>query len=127
MSRWYSLLSLLVVSGCLSERNFDERFARAVCKKAKQCDSEGYSEYDKHWECVDEVDGAYSFMKMMLGDCDFNRDKAKTCLKDIRKSSCDEFEAGKFDNACGEVFSNCSGGAFDSGQWSDTGGWDTGG
>ncbi len=116
-------MTTLGLTGCLSERNFDERFARAVCKKAKECDR---SAFDKEWECVDQAEAGTALMHGFQGDCDFNRDKAKQCLKDVRSATCSEYESGIMNSACEEVYDNCSGGMLDSGSWFDSGPWDTG-
>ena len=95
---------------------------RTWCKKLKECEtSEFEKNYDKMWECVDEAEGTWTLQRLFQGDCDFNRDKAKECLKDVRAASCGEFEKGF--SSCDQVYDNCSGGAFDSGNWTDDTGW----
>jgi hypothetical protein len=126
MFRLVSIFSLIVLTGCLSKKNFDERFGKVVCKRLKECDPDTYEDFDGRWECVDQVSASVVIGNAFSGgDCEFDKDKAKACLSETREASCDDIKKFNWGDSCGDVW-DCKGGSWDTGGAWDSGGWDTG-
>ncbi len=89
---------VFVLLGCLTENNFDVRYADAFCQYAQECevlDLEGFSTLQ---ECRNEV-------VFLPDDCsEFARDKAKLCLEDVSTMSCEAAMDGP-PRACNRVCS----------------------
>jgi hypothetical protein len=124
--RFIPVLSLLIVTGCLSKKNFDERFGKVVCKRLKECDPDTYEDFDGRWDCVDQVSAGVNLQKAFSGgDCEFDKEKAKACLSEVREASCNEIKnGGGWGDSCDDVW-ECKGGSWDTGGW-DSGSWDSG-
>ena len=78
----------VLLFGCLTQNNFDERYAEAFCEYAQQCevlDLEGFSTVQ---ECENET--------VLLPDtCDtFDRKKAKDCIEQLSTISCKQALSG---------------------------------
>lgn len=88
-----------------TEDTFAAQVAQVGCNRANECSKGAFQyAYDDMAECVDEATELWECYE----SCDFDEDKAASCLEDLRTIECgDQFEAaleGDFDSDCYEVY-----------------------
>lgn len=100
-------LSLILLSGCITEANFGETAAEAGCQQGLACEEEGFEfVFDDLETCVDTVAplfGGACFQE----HCTFDADAANTCVAALRTADCDG-ESPVDDPNCGRVWTDCA-------------------
>lgn len=105
------IFALLTLPGCAlfaGEDTFTTDFAQVSCERMQDCYKANFeAEYDDVAECVDEAEALAEDNEDLYDDCDFDDDKAASCLAEMRANSCgDLLEDGVED--CAEVW-DCDG------------------
>ncbi|MEZ4316646.1 MAG: hypothetical protein R3F61_04060 [Myxococcota bacterium] len=106
-----AVLAVVALSACtpLTEENAPERVAETVCRKTRTCDSDAWDDlYDNDFEeCVDAQTDVYEFVLEVGGvfGLDLDLEEVGNCMRDIRRSSCDEWLAGDIGPNCNDVLS----------------------
>ena len=118
------LLSLLACSG-VNEDSFPEKYSEAVCNLFAECSRADFlEEWDDVDECAEDYIDIFEDGDVFDG-CDFDKDKAKDCLDDLKDAAkdCDIDDLYDSDD-CDEVYDCDDAGDdddYDSGRWWDTG------
>jgi hypothetical protein len=101
-------IALTVLTGCaVTEQNFPDRYAGAVCSQWRSCDEEQfYSDFEDVPECEDDVSVVVRETLDLFSLCEFVPEDARECLQAIRSSTCAEVEQFDFDGRC-DGFVDC--------------------
>ena len=100
------MIALISFLGCalfLSEDNFPDQYAAALCSRYQECLKGAFeAEYDDDMdECID--DGADLFDDID-NDCDFDPDEGADCLDSIRSISCGDMVEDGIGDDCDKVY-----------------------
>jgi hypothetical protein len=107
--------TLLALSACnalkpVNEDTFLEQYTRALCDYEEHCNKSSFVEdFDDVQECVDETLELYEDVD--FDGCDFDKDKARSCLDKARDARRDCDPEDVVDDDCSEAF-ECDGGGF---------------
>jgi hypothetical protein len=105
-----SLPLMILLASCspLTEENAPERAAETYCRKQRQCNLDAYDDlWDRDFdECVDANQDALEFILGVTGffGAELDLDEVRSCLGDVRRASCDEFNAGDVGPDCNDIF-----------------------
>lgn len=106
-SAWLGILG--IAWGCgMSEDRFITKFANASCEALAECDSEALVD---HWGDQAGCTVAYGdFLRTWSVDCDdYDKKKAKACIKALKSMDCGDLEDGVLTEECEDVWSDCEG------------------
>lgn len=101
------LLFLVAMSlaGCLTADSFATRSTAATCKRYEECFKADFdASFDDQKECREEV-GSFNSDCFQV-HCEFDKENAASCLKDIAKQSCSELSTTT-PAACTAVYRSC--------------------
>ncbi len=108
-------VTMLTASACdmfspVNQDNFLEKYTRALCDFDEHCNKSAFLEqFDDVDECFDDTMELYEDLD--VDGCDFDKDKAKSCLANAKDARQDCDIEDVVDDDCGEVF-DCDGGGF---------------
>jgi hypothetical protein len=105
------LIAALLACSNVNESNYPDRYAEAYCGYLEECEGSAFNDaFSDLDDCVDDFLDDVDTDE--LEDCDFDADKAKSCLESVKaaKDECDPDELD--DDDCAEVFTDCSAGGF---------------
>ncbi|MCB9676649.1 MAG: hypothetical protein H6737_16145 [Alphaproteobacteria bacterium] len=106
-----TILPLLAITlpACapLTEENAPDRTAQLVCRKERQCDRDDFDDLwgDDFQECVDDLTDFYEGLLSFSGllGLELDLEELRSCHADIRRASCDEWNAGDVGPDCNDV------------------------
>ncbi len=97
-----AILSAVLLAACgVTEDNYDEKFASALCKYQSNCATAAFNAYyDDLADCVNDYADFTEAYAEYLTDCEFQKDRAADCLSSVQSaaSSCDYNDL--YDNDC---------------------------
>lgn len=96
-------LFLLSLAACApTAENFPMKFAAAQCDRTEECDKGVFE--DQYDGDMDECEQSWITTYDAFTTCDFDVEKAKTCLESLHNDTCGDLEDGP--EGCAEVY-NC--------------------
>jgi len=94
--RFALVFSLGLFAGCVGkvdEDNYAEKVAEAACRVQKECAAGSfYDEWDDTEDCVDDLMDQAEDYEDYFDDCDFDAEKAESCVKALNEVSCQDYE-----------------------------------
>ena len=106
-------IALLACGKSTNEDRYPEQVIKAQCKFAKECLPYAfYRDYSDVKDCVDNGLDYMDEMDVDYGDCDFDKDAAKDCLRAYDASCKDAADDDDFFKDCEDVW-DCGGGNTD--------------
>ena len=86
----------LLLSGCrgpVTADTFLQSYAQETCKVDQRCYRAWFdANWDSQSACIDDQLSASQDYASLVADCPFDAAKARTCLRNIRKSACADWE-----------------------------------
>ena len=89
---------LLISLGCTTQEGFEEDFSKAYCALLSDCEVLTFYGYRNLDDCEKNATATTK-------GCDFNDDKADTCLDDIEKTGCADLWEQTLPESCTKVCS----------------------
>jgi hypothetical protein len=87
------LFLLLALMGCMDQEEFEEGFAKEYCGLLEDCEALSTYGYRHRRECEDQA-------SVITKGCNFDADKAESCLTDIAKAGCQDLLDEEFPGSC---------------------------
>ena len=101
-----ALLVVLLLAACgVTQEDFPEAYAAAVCAKSDECDTLGGMSIE---DCEDAM-ATFAETVMLDGDCAYDPDAGKACIEETESSACDA-PSDDGDSACDTICGDKSSG-----------------